>query len=375
MERPETRMFFRSFLLFAGLAQFLPAVTVDRAANDAARFLAGLPGTDGSGFKALESDPAWIEHKEKMDAAFGKETDRQAKQKDFHATYVAPNIKARNCFYPFGGADTWNVYTFFPKCEQYMMIGLEPPGTMAFADSFQQNKGVMATKLANFRGSLGSVLSNSFFITAEMDRDYRGQKTDGLLIPLMALLVRHDVTIEKVQYLSLLDNGEMVDRDPKDPKITRARNKSVAIYFKKGSGPTQVLRYVSANLGPEMQMNPGLLLFLDTMGRLNTFLKATSYMPHRPEFSLIRNTILTRSDLVLQEDTGVPFRYYKAEEWDVHLFGGFSNPIKIFAGYRQADLAKAYAEQGRAKSLPFPIGYGSKSKVSGMQMAVRKTGK
>jgi hypothetical protein len=122
-------------------------------------------------------------------------------------------------------------------------------------------------------------------------------------------------------------------------------------------------------------MNPGLLLFLDSLGRVNTFLKATSYMPHRPEFGLIRDTILTRSDVVLQEDTGVPYRYYKPEVWEVHLFGGFSNPIKIFAGYRQADLAKAFGEEGRAKPLPFPIGYGSKSKVSGMQLAVRKMAK
>lgn len=373
-----SRRSFGILLGFVCLATLSPAVTLDRQANDAARFLAGLPGNPGSPYKEHETDEAWVDHKAKLDAAFSREAPRLAKMRDFQKTQVAPVTRAKNCFYPFGGADAWNVYTFFPNCEQYVMIGLEPAGTLSLADSFLASKGDPAAKLGEFRKSLNSILENSFFITKEMDRDFRGQRTDGLLIPLMVLLVRHDLTIEKVEYVQLLDNGTLADRDPKDKTITQNRRKAVSIHFKKAGGPPQVLRYFTANLGPAenygtpLQFNTGLLLHLDTLGRVNTFLKATSYMPHRPEFELIRNNMLSRSDLILQEDTGIPYKYFKPEEWDVVLFGAYSTPIKIFAGYRQKDLVAAYSESGRAKPLTFPIGYGSKSQASGLQMAIRK---
>ena len=155
----------------------------------------------------------------------------------------------------------------------------------------------------------------------------------------------------------------------------------VEITFKRPGGAQQKMYFTTANLGPTtselrgypgLQMNTGLLQFLDTFGRVNTFMKATSYMPHRKEFTLIRNNILTRSDLVLQEDTGIPVRYYPVEEWDFRVFGAYSTPIKIFAGYRQPDLVKVYKEAGRAKPLDFAIGYGSKKQASGMQLALRK---
>ena len=372
---------YRWFVLLAAVC-FGPnawAVSVDRAANDAARFLGGLPGVAGSPYLELESDPAWVDHKAKLDDAFQRNSGRHEKIKEFARLNVAPVAKAKNCFYPFGGADSWNVYSFFPDCQQYVMIGLEPAGTMSFADSFLAKKGEMAVKLGGFRTSLATVVEASFFVTKEMDRDFRGQRTDGLLIPLMVLLVRNGVNIEKVEYLQLLDNGSLIPRDPKDKTITNNRRKVVEIHFKKpGAAQAQRLRFFTANLGPTedygtpLQFNTGLLLHLDTLGRVNTFLKATSYMPHRPEFTLIRNNILTRSDVVLQEDTGIPFKYFKADEWDVVLFGAYTPPIQVFRGYLQKDLREAYGAEGRAKPLTFPIGYGSKSKASGLQLAIRK---
>jgi len=378
------RLIFSLAIPVALLSNSLPGVTVDRFANDAARFLAGLPGTEGSPYKDLEADPAWQAHREKLDAAFGTEQARLGKQREFQKAEIAGNIRAKSCFYPFGGADSWNVSTFFPDCEKYLLVGLEPAGSLIFAESFlKKSPDTMGGRLAAFRGSLQSILSNSFFVTREMDGDYRGQKTDGLLVPMLVLLVRHhEVTVEKVQYFMLTDSGTTVDRDPKDKSVPRSTNKMVEITVKRpGAAASQKMYFVTANLGPTtselkgypgLQMNTGLLQFLDGFGRVNTFMKATSYMPHRPEFTLIRDNILSRSDLILQEDTGIPYRYYKPEEWDVRLFGAYSRPIAVFAGYRQLDLVKAYAQEGRARGLGFAIGYGSKRQASGMQMAIRK---
>src|SRR5689334_16470449 len=41
-----------------------------RDADDAARFIAGMPGTEGSPFAALEATEAWMEHRRRLDRAW-----------------------------------------------------------------------------------------------------------------------------------------------------------------------------------------------------------------------------------------------------------------------------------------------------------------
>ena len=254
------------------------AVTLGSEANHAARFLAGLPSIEGSPYKALESDPAWIEHKAKLDEIFARiDGPRTKPQREFQASEVAPVDKAKSVFYPFAGADAWNVYLFYPHAETYTLIGLEPPGTLTGAESLLKNSAGLSKKLGSIRYTLRSILELSFFVTREMDREYRGQITDGLLVPLLVLLARHDVTIESMRYALISDTGQVIDRDPKDPKLPRNKNKCVEVKFSK-NGKTQIMRYLSADL-VELQFNAGLLMYLDSLGRVSTYLKATSGMP------------------------------------------------------------------------------------------------
>jgi hypothetical protein len=54
-------------------------VPQDREANDTARFLAGMPGTAGSQFAALEAEAAWQEHRRLMDAAWARADEKLIK--------------------------------------------------------------------------------------------------------------------------------------------------------------------------------------------------------------------------------------------------------------------------------------------------------
>ena len=96
---------------------------------------------------------------------------------------------------------------------------------------------------------------------------------------------------------------------------------------------------------------------------------------HHEACDIIRANILERSDLILQDDSGMPLRYLKPADWDVRLYGKYTKPITIFNYRSQADLRKAYEEPGRAKELKFPIGYGSNRGPSNMQLSVHKSAK
>jgi hypothetical protein len=106
-------------------------------------------------------------------------------------------------------------------------------------------------------------------------------------------------------------------------------------------------------------------------------LKATSYMLHDPGFSRIRSLILDRSALILQDDTGIPWRFLSSGGWDVQLYGDYEQPYgKSFQFRLQRDLRAAYDDPGRrVKPLRFRIGYGAGRVASNLQIARRKSGR
>src|SRR5262249_7715987 len=88
-----------------------------------------------------------------------------------------------------------------------------------------------------------------------------------------------------------------------------------------------------------------------------TLLKATSYMVHKQEFSIIRDRILSNSTTVLQDDSGIPYRFFDVAAWTVQLYGSYVRPYGSFRWLEQTDLRKAYLAPG-PKPLAFRIGYG-----------------
>jgi hypothetical protein len=100
-------------------------------------------------------------------------------------------------------------------------------------------------------------------------------------------------------------------------------------------------------------------------------LKATSYMPHHAGFSVISEALLRGSDAVLQDDSGLPFSKFAADQWKVQLYGDYNQPYGSFRWMEQTDLRAAYKSTG-PKPLPMHVGYGYKRITSNLQLAIRK---
>ncbi len=123
-----------------------------------------------------------------------------------------------------------------------------------------------------------------------------------------------------------------------------------------------------------MRRNPEFAKFAASLGPACTLLKATSYMLHDSSFSRIRSIILDRSALILQDDTGIPWRMLASGSFDVQLYGDYEKPYgKVFQFRMQRDLRAAYEDpQRRVKPLNFRIGYGAGKVASNLQLARRK---
>jgi len=213
--------------------------------------------------------------------------------------------------------------------------------------------------LTSVRETLASELSRSFFITRQMDRQLRGQVTDGVLLPILELLVRSNHTILGFRYVRLDDRGQIINR-PADYKAPgKIGNKGVEVEFLRDNDQSvHKLLYFAVNLSDQaLQENRPFLAFLGSLKGAATLFKATSYMTHKPEFSIIRERVLSESVAVLQDDSGIPYRFFSSAPWTVQLYGDYVRPYGSFRLLEQADLRRAY-ESSRPKPLNFRIGYG-----------------
>ena len=357
---------------YALLVSLLPlAVAAQRDGDDVGRFVAGYPGPPGSSFAKLESTPAWREHRRKLDTEW-KQADalinglREFQRAELSAKPMTDSV----VFYPFGGPDALTPTLCFPRSPAYVIIGLEPAGTLPTAD--QLAKKDLSKYLGSFRETLASELHRSFFITSQMDHEYRGQVTDGLLLPILHLLVRTHHNILNVRYIRLDDNGQVVDRQLDYTSPAKFQNKGVEVDFRQDSDSLhQKLYYFAVNLADErLKENKAALAYFARLKGSTTLLKATSYATHRPDFSVIRNLMLANSAAILQDDSGIPYRWFQPSVWHVLLYGGYDRPYGSFRGLAQADLRQAY-HSSSPKPLTFAIGYGFERIPSNLLLAKR----
>jgi len=343
-----------------------------REANDAARFLAGLPGAEGSPYAALEATDAWKEHRRLLDATWKEaEAEQLPGLHKFQADELSdPALAGRTVFYPFSGPDALTATAYFPHNPLYVMVALEPAGTLPTPG--QIGKKELPAYLGAIRDTMGSELGRSFFITRQMDRQFRGQVTDGLLAPILQLLVRTGHTVLGFRYVRLDEMGEVIDRAVDYKAATRYGNKGVEIEFQTDADSSlHRMLYFSVNISNDrLKENTPFQKYLAQLTGTVAMLKATSYMPHQAGFSMIRDALLTNSYAILQDDSGLPYKKFTAEQWKVQLYGDYIKPYGSFSWLEQADLRQAYKTAG-PKPLPMHVGYGYRRITSNLLLATR----
>jgi len=341
-------------------------------ADDTARFLAGMPGVPGGPFAALEETDTWKEHRRQLDDAWHKtDVELLSGFRKFQADELSsPAFQSRTVFYTFSGPDALTATLYFPHNPIYVMVALEPAGTLPTVK--QIDKKILPGYLSAIRETTASELGRSFFITRQMDKQFRGQVTDGLLQPILQLLVRTGHTVQGFRYVRLDEAGQVIGRTPDYKAATRYGNKGLEIDFETAADSSlHKLFYFDVNLSNErLREDKPFQLYLSRLTDTVTMLKATSYMPHQAGFSMIREALLKNSYAILQDDSGLPFKAFAPDQWKLQLYGDYSKPYGSFRWLEQPGLRAAYQANG-PKPLPMHVGYGYRRITSNLLLAVR----
>lgn len=358
----------------------------DRYWNDLARYLAGLKPLKNSSISKLDSGDLAKQHQKFFKKSWDTESRRLAAMKKWRDVQLKKeSASTRTVFYPFSGPDFINIYTLFPNGKRYILFGLEKPGSPPDVTSL--NKKQQKAFLAHVQKSLASILRWSFFRTLSMKRDFDNKSLDGLNPILLAFMARMgnrilDVTTVRIAsdaaLYGIYSDSPFVPRDRALPEFKNKKSKFKAIpgirirFIKENSRQVQELIFLSFNVSDSGMKSfgqfPG---FVKVHCPCNTYIKAASYLMHNSNFSVIRNLVLSESDFILEDDSGIPLKYFNRKKWNLTFYGRYHTPIPLFKNRVQQDLRNAYRKNG-ARPLPFGIGYNWAKGTSNLLAARKK---
>jgi hypothetical protein len=325
-----------------------------------------LPGFLDSSDAGDISD--WQEHARTCDKLWRKTDEKIPYMEKWSELYIPSKGVL---FYPFAGADFLHADVFFPDVDTIIMVGLEPVGDIP------RQMDVLAGDNRDFfgqlRSSLSSILNYSFFLTNEMAVDFIS-KLDGTLSAILHFAVRRDYLISSVKHIYIQADGRLTDKGDglKGSQFVLLKDgKAKVVYYFSSNLMDGTMRYAGVTM-PGMTAGNPLLPFLLQHNISATYLKAASYLLHNKSYATTRDFILGKSNLVLQDDSGIPLKYVDTDTWSVQAFGVYEGPISLFSSRYQRDMKQLY-KTSDPLGLPFGIGYKLRVGTSNMQLFLRKS--
>ncbi len=342
------------------------------AEDELAKFLAGVPLPEESPLAGLQRSQEYAAHVSQL-ARLSRHYDENffSRMRSWSAAELAPRIALQApVYYFFGGPDAVSALALYPSSPVYILGGLEPVGSIA--PPLALTPEALHEGLANLRKSTEVILSYGHFITKDMKAELDRTAFRGVLPLVYAFLAFTGAEVVSTSYVGIRPDGVLEEFGTVyagGPGVLPGAK----IVFRAAAGaPLQTLFYVQANAADDaLKPRGALLAWAGGFGPGNVYLKAASYLLHESGFSRIRGFLLSQSS-VLQDDSGIPFRYFREAGWRCWFFGTYSGVLEIFNKYHQKDLQEAFAAPGVAGPLPFGTGYKWRTGESHLLLAVRQ---
>jgi hypothetical protein len=322
-------------------------ITIDTLLTDYASIISGVEPMKN--YTEIATSAGWQNLKKELDNEWSLvDTNKISKIKSWVTKTNYLPKDSLTLFYPFAGGDALYSNCFFPTSKKTIMIGLEPIGSVGKelkADSSCLNY------IKKIKKALYTSNRSGYFMTISMNAELHQNDLNGTLPLLLFYARRQGLMVSKIEYFYLDSLG--------NEKTTTA-NDALGVNLTL-CNPDQthkkIIQYISTDISNSgLQQNIGLQNYIKSIDGKYSFLKAASYLLHSPSFSIIRDLILNNTKALLQDDSGVPYKFLNDSTWSVQLFGKYTKPIGLFAGRIQSDLKTAFATKSPSE-LPFRIGY------------------
>jgi hypothetical protein len=350
-----------------------PVASADARATATAQILAGIqPDAGDPVIDRLLATESWTRHKAAMQAQWKPVRARlDAIEKWRDENVKLHDRSKRTLLYPFSGPDFLNAWALYPNHGKYMFFSLENPGTLPNLEKMGPKE--FEALLRDVRNAFNEIFQRNYFITSYMGKQLTTPHLKGTVPIISTMMALYGLRVAKIESVDPFPGLTKAYQEPKARRPGKIM-RGAKITFLDTAGRPHELSYFSLDATDKaLVYYPD---FLDWVGRnrpASALIKSASYLLHDNQFSKTRDMVLASADILIQDDTGVPYRYIRQAGWNVKLFGKYHMPIKPMEWGFQADLQKAFRdpEVPARGALPFPFGYHWRGKESGLILATR----
>ena len=350
-----------------------PTPEFNRRATATAQILAGITPNpaDPALARLLELD-AWKEHQKWMMAQWSEVRGRIKTVESWREQELKiANASKKTLLYPFSGPDFFNAYAFFPDHSRYVFFSLERPAALPDVEPVPVQQ--FAKLLTDVLGAFRDIFERNYFITSYMSKQLTSPWVRGtvpVMATMMALMNRRIIRIEPLDLFPDLTKTY----EPPDGQRPRMMLRGVRIEFSNpATASAQQLYYFSLDATDKaLEFYPDFLNWVGQNRPASALIKSASYLLHDSQFSKTRAMVLDSADVLVQDDTGIPYRYISQSPWQVKLYGKYHKPIKPMAYGYQKDLDAAFKAKVQTNELPFPFGYHWRGSQGGLILANRE---
>ncbi len=271
-------------------------------------------------------------------------------------------------FYPFAGADLPTAVQLYPDAGRYVLVALQTGGRVPALASM--NPAELDSYLDLFERGWVDFARRGFFRTDDLKADTgKGKALEGITPVLMAFAAAEGFTVTGVEPIRIKADGSDVERHPGNASEVATWD-NVRLTLKK-DGRTVLVDYLWLDLSDDyLKKHAEAKTWLGAMATNKVFTKAASHLMQKPFFSIMRDTLLEKAPVIVQDETGLDYRDL-AKRFEVQLYGRFQRAHKLWTEGVQRELATAYKEAKNVKPLKFKFGY-EKDAGSCVQVAIRK---
>ena len=271
----------------------------------------------------------------------------------WHRENLQETNSVNNAVYLLSGADLYHFILFYPNAENYIMLAMENTG--AIDENYKEED--LKYGIINVQNILSNLTHSGYLFSRTMYQYMIKNKSNifsGTLPVLLYFIGYFGYDIIDVQSMCLAYKEQNCIIPGLKYQIVD-KNQKIRNLF-----------YFSKKLSPEdLKENSELDVFFKNYPHKGLFLKAAVYLLHYKHYQKANEYLVKNFDVIVQDDSGIPYSYIKNAHYQIKLFGVYKDPtvLKETINPFQKDLEEDIKKY--SKELPFSFGY-AKVRKSGL---------